>query len=113
MRILRRGGQGLGWQCHKDRDEKNKGSRGEGQGGRGEASNKGKLWCVSWWHSGGTTCFVSTHMGSRCAQCKGRFMLRSGMCQSRGSFPRPMHILALQYRPHIQKTPSTIKPMYL
>ena len=61
-------------------------------------SDEGKLWHVSWWRSGGITCFISAHTGSRCAQREGGFTLRSGMCQSRGSFPRLTHILALQYQ---------------
>ena len=96
-RILRQGRQGLGWRCHEDRDEENEGGRGKGQGGRGEVSREGKLWRVSWWHSGGIMCFVSAHTGSRCARHKGGFTLRSGMCWSRGSFPRLTRILALQY----------------
>ena len=44
-------------------------------------------------------CFISAHTGLRRARHKGGFTLRSGMCQSRGSFPRPTCILALQYGP--------------
>ena len=37
---------------------------------------------------------ISTHMGSR-HMMQGRFMLRSGICRSHGSFPRPTHTLTL------------------
>ena len=63
--------------------------------GEGKASIAGEIDKASWWHSKQHhvlhqhTHRIETHM------TQGRFMLKSGICRSYGSFLRPMHILPL------------------
>ena len=82
-------------------DERDEGKRGRWrQEARGKGEARRALQAKSIRRVGGAansiTCSVSTHTGSRRARREAGSRSEVVFCRSRGSFPRPTHILPLQ-----------------